>query len=70
MTTLKLNIRFILISKRLNKSGLTPIRCRITYNKQRKEISTGLFVDPNNWDNKKQKLLDSSDQEETATVDA
>ena len=64
MTTLKLNIRFILISTRLNKSGLIPLRCRVTYKKQRKEISTGLFVNPDYWDSKKQKLLDSSEQEE------
>jgi hypothetical protein len=68
MTTIKLNIRFIIISTRLNKSGLTPLRCRLTYNKQRKEIGTGLFVDPKDWDSKKQKLLDSSDQEEYINV--
>jgi len=44
MTTLKLNIRYIIISKRLNKSGLAPLRCRITYNKRRKEFATGLFI--------------------------
>ena len=65
MTTIKLYISFNLAGKRTNKKGLNPIRCRITYNKQREEISTGLFVDPNHWDSKKQKLLDTSDQEES-----
>ena len=68
MNTLKLNIRYLVITRRLNKSGLTPIRCRLTYNKQRKDFSTGLFVDPNYWDPKKQRLLDQSDQEETTNM--
>ncbi len=63
MTTTKLYISFNLAINRPNKKGLNPIRYRVTYNKQRKEISTGLFVNPTHWDCKKQKLLDSSDQE-------
>ncbi len=55
-------------SRRLNKSGLAPIRCRLTYNKQRKDFSTGLRVNPDRWDPKKQRLLDQSDQEETTNM--
>jgi len=35
---------------------------RHTFNRQRKDFSTGLFIDPNSWDPKKQRLLDRSDQ--------
>jgi len=68
MTTLKLYIRFSLISKRLNKLGLAAIQCRITYNKRRKDFATGLFVNPDYWNTKKQKLLDSSEQEEYINI--
>ncbi|MEN8125695.1 MAG: Arm DNA-binding domain-containing protein [Bacteroidota bacterium] len=64
MATLKLFIRFNLISKRLNQKGLAAIQCRITYNKQRKDFSTGLFVIPEHWNSKKQKLLETSEQHE------
>jgi len=57
MNTIKRNIRFLLISRRLNKSGLAPIRCRLTYNKNRKDFSTGITVNPDYWDPKKQRLL-------------
>ncbi|MFL0205026.1 Arm DNA-binding domain-containing protein [Tenacibaculum maritimum] len=38
----------------MNKKGLCPIRCRITYSKTRKIFSTGLFVNPNYWNSKQQ----------------
>ena len=65
MKTSTLYIRFNTINKRLNKKGLIAIQCRITFNKKRKDFATGLFVDPKDWDSKKQKLLDGSDLEET-----
>jgi len=64
MTISTLYIRFNLKPNDLNRKGQVPIRCRITYNKHRKDFATGLFVNPNYWVSKKQKLLDSSDQEE------
>ncbi|WP_425287339.1 Arm DNA-binding domain-containing protein [Lutimonas vermicola] len=57
MNTLKLNIRYLVITGRLNKSGLTPIRCRITYNRQRKDFSTGIFINPDHWDPKNKDSL-------------
>jgi integrase/recombinase XerD len=51
---MKLNILFLLYKSKTNSSGRCPIRCRITYNKQRKEFSTGLFINPDNWKRKKQ----------------
>ena len=68
MKTSTLFIRFNTITKRINKKGLIAIQCRITFNKKRKDFATGLFVNPKDWDNKKQKLLDSSDQEETINM--
>ena len=68
MTTLKLYIRFILSLNKLNQKGQVPIRCRITFNKQRKDFSTGLSVRPEYWNTKKQKLLDGADQEEFINI--
>jgi integrase/recombinase XerD len=58
---IKLNILFIDKSK-LNKKGECPLKFRITYLKQRKQISTGLFVSPKHWNSKKQKVLDNAAQ--------
>jgi len=55
---MKLNIRYLLYKSKTNSSGKCPVRCRITYNKQRKEFSTGLFINPTNW-NSKQQLVKS-----------
>lgn len=53
-------ILFLLQKVRRNKQGVCPIRCRITYNKKRKEFSTGLFINPDYWNNKKQKAFPST----------
>nr|WP_298995596.1 site-specific integrase [uncultured Polaribacter sp.] len=50
----KLTILFYIHRNRVNKKGLCPLKCRITYNKKRKDFSTGLFINPDYWDNKKQ----------------
>jgi len=68
MTSIKLYIRFIVKAKELTKKGLAPVRCRLTYNKKRKDFSTGISVNPDYWDPKKQILLDQSDQEETINM--
>lgn len=46
---------------RLNRIGKCVIRCRITYLKQRKEFSTGLFIYPKFWNRKKQKVLEDAE---------
>ncbi|WP_340075825.1 site-specific integrase [Leptobacterium sp. I13] len=51
----KLSILFLLQKVKLNKQGRCPIRCRITFRKKRKEFSTGLFINPDYWNSKKQK---------------
>lgn len=54
MNNYKVSILFLLQKVRLNKQGKCPIRCRITYLKQRKEFSTGLFINPDKWNSKQQ----------------
>ena len=68
MSIFKLHIRFTIRIGDLNQNGLAPIRCRLTFNKQRKDFSTGIRVNPDHWNPKKQRLLDQSDQEETTNM--
>lgn len=58
MKSITMKILFLIARNRINKSNKCAIKCRITYAKQRKEFSTGLFVSPDNWNSKKQKVLD------------
>jgi len=58
MNTTKLYIRFIVNSNRVNSAGYASIKCTLTFNKQRKDFSTGIRVNPDYWDPKKQRLLD------------
>ncbi|WP_317131960.1 site-specific integrase [Seonamhaeicola marinus] len=51
---MKLNILFLVRKTKLNKKGLCPIRCRITYDKQRHQFSSGQFINPDNWNSKQQ----------------
>ena len=68
MTTFRVHIRFNLVATRTNNKGLASVRCRLTYNKQRKDFSTGIRVNPDYWDSKKQRLLERSPQEETVNM--
>lgn len=49
-----LKVLFVLSLSRINKKGLVPINCRITYLKKRKQFATGLFINPKYWNNKQQ----------------
>ena len=49
-----LSVLFVLARARVNKRGRCAIYCRITYLKKRKEFTTGIFIDPNDWRAKKQ----------------
>lgn len=51
---MKLNILFLLYRAKVNSSGKCPIRCRMTFDKTRKEFSTGLSINPKNWNSKQQ----------------
>ncbi|MDC7994029.1 site-specific integrase [Altibacter sp. HG106] len=53
---MKLKILFLLYKSKANSTGRCPVRCRITSNKRRKEFSTGLFINPDYWNSKKQKV--------------
>jgi integrase/recombinase XerD len=57
MNDYKLSILFLLQKVRINKQGKCPIRCRITFRKTRRIFSTGLSINPDYWDSKKQKAL-------------
>ncbi|CAM1341688.1 site-specific integrase [Tenacibaculum aestuarii] len=60
MSVNKINILFICNGSKINKKGLCPLKCRITFKKKRKEFAIGLFVDLKLWSSKKQKLLDKA----------
>ena len=40
----------------MNKKGLCPLRCRLTYQQKRKTFSTGVFLNPNKWNKTLQKV--------------
>lgn len=52
----KITILFVISANKTNQKGLCPLNCRITLNKERKQFTTGLFVNPNYWENKLQKV--------------
>ncbi|UZH56336.1 site-specific integrase [Salinimicrobium tongyeongense] len=55
---------FLIKKQKLNKAGLTPVICRITYEKSRKQFSTGLYINPDYWDREKQKVLKKAENSE------
>ncbi|WP_415865166.1 Arm DNA-binding domain-containing protein [Thalassobellus suaedae] len=54
MNNSKLNILFYLNRRTKNKKDKSVIFCRLTYNKKRKQFSTGLFINPDQWNSKQQ----------------
>lgn len=48
-------ILFYLKRAKANAKGVCPIICRITFKKQRKQFSTGVFICPEHWSSKEQK---------------
>ena len=53
----KLTILFLLETTKINKKGLCPLKCRITFLQRRKQFSTGLFINPDHWNSKKQTAI-------------
>lgn len=51
-----MKILFLLAKNRPNKRGKCILKCRITYRKERREFSTGQFINPNNWLSKQQSI--------------
>jgi hypothetical protein len=56
MTTHKIKILFVISASRKRLDGKSILYCRITYNKKRKQFSTGLFINPKHWNSKQQKV--------------
>jgi site-specific recombinase XerD len=51
----------VIAHNRIKKNNKAPIYCRVTYNKSRKQFATGIFIEPKNWNNIKQKILPISE---------
>ena len=58
----KLSILFILPKSKIRQDNKVVILCRITYNKQRKEFSTGIFINPKLWDSSLQEVKPPNEQ--------
>ncbi|WP_010522583.1 Arm DNA-binding domain-containing protein, partial [Aquimarina agarivorans] len=50
----KIRVLFVIALNRIKKNNQAPIYCRITYNKKRKKFSTGIFINPDDWNSKQQ----------------
>ena len=61
MATNNLNILFWLYKSKLNRQGEAPIYLRITYSKERKNISTGFNINPAKWDGNKSMVKGTKD---------
>jgi Arm DNA-binding domain len=51
---MKLKILYIVNKHKMNKKGLCPITCRLTYRKLKKHFATGQFINPIFWNSKQQ----------------
>ncbi|TXG36752.1 Arm DNA-binding domain-containing protein [Seonamhaeicola maritimus] len=51
-----IKVLFLLAGNRVNNKNKVAIKCRMTYNKQRKEFSTGQFINPKSWLRKEQAI--------------
>ena len=57
MNNNKLHILFVLDKINTNSKGIAPLRCRLTYLSKRKVFSSGIFINPNNWNSTLQKTI-------------
>jgi len=64
---MKIYILFVINKRKMNSKGVCPLLCRLTYHKSRKTFSTGLFISPDYWNSKKQKVLNKTKQSEYIT---
>ncbi|TLP71730.1 Arm DNA-binding domain-containing protein [Maribacter sp. ACAM166] len=55
-----LSVLFYLNKSKVNSKGVCPIKCRMTFNKRRKEFSTGEFIGSLEWNAKKQKTYSNT----------
>lgn len=54
MTKHKIKILFVISASRKRLDGKSILYCRVTFNTKRKQFSTGLFINPSNWNSKQQ----------------
>lgn len=57
MNNQNIRILFLIERSKINRLGQVPLRCRITYFGERKIFSTGLFINPDNWNAPKQRAF-------------
>lgn len=55
-----MKILFYIRKNKINSKNECPLTCRITMDYSRKEFSTGLFINPDHWNAKKQKAIPST----------
>jgi integrase/recombinase XerD len=68
MSAQSFKILFVISGARINKKGLVPLICRITYNGKRKPFSTGLFINPECWFSKKQQAKPSNEENDNINI--
>lgn len=59
MTTKNFKILFVQAKNRINKKNQSPLYCRITLDGERKQFSTGINIESEFWDSKKQIIIKS-----------
>ena len=59
---MKIRIRYFIYKTKANLKGDCPIRCRITFNKEIKQFSTGIFIHPSSWNSKQQSAKPPNDE--------
>jgi integrase len=59
-----MKILFLIKPHRINKKGMTTIFCRLSLKRSRKQFSTGIFIRPDYWSKKMQKVLDREENAE------
>ncbi|WP_405330770.1 site-specific integrase [Leeuwenhoekiella sp. LLG6367-2.1] len=62
MNSEKLSVRFVISLAKTNKSGYSPVSCRLTFKKSRKAFATGLAIQPERWNAKKQEAIGRSQE--------
>ncbi|WP_420572932.1 site-specific integrase [Kordia sp.] len=61
MNQYKISILFVIALNRIRQDGKAPLFCRITYCQKRKQFATGIFVNPDFWDNKSKVIKPTED---------
>ncbi|MEQ8475239.1 site-specific integrase [Fulvivirga sp.] len=62
-----MTLKYILDSRTIKPNGDRPLKLRLIYNRTSAHVSTGFYLSPNEWDNKKEMLKPSSKRVENTT---